>query len=105
LSRSKTEYLHYRFSAGKGGVVDEVSMEGAESRIERFRYLGLIIEGNGKIDEDINQRINIRWQKWKNASGVLYGKKIPLRLNGRVYRMIVRPILLYGAECRPIKKS
>jgi len=30
---------------------------------------------------------------------------MPLRLKGRVYCMVVRPALLYGAECWPIKKS
>ena len=60
LSRLNTEYLHCRFSAGKEGVVDEVTIEGAAiSRVERFRYLRSIIQGNGEIDEDINQRIKI----------------------------------------------
>jgi len=75
------------------------------SKVERFRYLESIIQGNGEIDEDINQQVKIGWQKWKNASGVLCDKKITLRLKGRVYHMIVRPTLLYGAECWPIKKS
>jgi len=38
LSRSKTKNIHCRFSAGEGGVVDEVSIEGViVPRIERFR--------------------------------------------------------------------
>jgi len=44
-------------------------------------------------------------EKWKNASGNLCHRKIPLRLKGRVYRMVVTPALLYGPECWPIKKS
>ena len=64
MSRSKTEYLHCRFSVGEGGVVNEVAIEGAViPRVERFKYLGSIIQGNGKIDEDINQQIKIGWQK------------------------------------------
>jgi len=35
----------------------------------------------------------------KNASGVLCDKKIPVRLKGRVYCMVVRPAVPYGAEC------
>jgi len=50
--------------------------------------------------------IALGWgQKWKNAFGVLCDKKIPVRLKERVYRMVVRPTLLYGAECWPIKKN
>ena len=106
LSRSKTEYLHCKFSADEGGVVSEVAIEGAIiPRVERFRYLGSIIQGNEEIDEDINHQIKVGWQKWKNASGVLCDRRIPLRLKGRVYSMVARPALLYGAECWPIKKS
>ena len=88
------------------GVANRVTMEGVViPRVERFRYLGSIIHENGEIDEDINQRIKIGWQKWKKASGVLCNKRIPLKLKGRVYRMVVRPTLLYGAKCWPIKRS
>jgi len=48
LSRSKTKYLHCRFSADKGGVASEVAFEGAIiPRVERFKYLGSIIHENG----------------------------------------------------------
>ena len=106
LSRSKTEYLHCSFSAVEREVAGEVAIEGTIiPRVERFRYLGSIIQENGEIDEDINHRIKVGWQKWKNASGVLCDRKIPLRLKGKIYRMVVRPALLYGAECWPIKKA
>ena len=106
LSRSKTEYLHCRFSADEGSAASEVAIAGETiPKVERFRYLGSIIQGNGEIDDDINHRIKVGWQKWKNASGVLCDRRIPLKLKGRVYRMVVRPALLYGVECWPIKKS
>jgi len=105
LSRSKTKYLYCRFSADEGGIAGEVAIEEANiPRVERFKYLGSIIQENGEIDEDINHRIKVGWQKWKNTFGILCDRKIPLRLKGRVYRMVVRPALLYGAECWPVKK-
>ena len=64
LSRSKTEYLHCKFSVSEGEVASEVAIEGAAvPRGEKFRYLGSIIQANGEIDEDINQRIKVGWQK------------------------------------------
>jgi len=65
-------------------------------RVEKFKYLGSIIEERGDIKDDINHCISVGWQKWKNVSGVLCEKKIPVRLKGKVYRMKVRPTLLYG---------
>ena len=35
----------------------------------------------------------------KNASRVLCDKKISIGLKGKVYRIVIRPILLYGLEC------
>jgi len=89
LSRSKTQYLRCGFS-GEEGWSREVSMGGVViPRVEKFQYLGSIIEERGDIDADINQRIRVAWQKWKNTSGVLCDKNIPLRLKGKVYCMIV----------------
>ncbi|KAG5614626.1 hypothetical protein H5410_014450 [Solanum commersonii] len=43
--------------------------------------------------------------KWRRASEVLFDKKIPSRLKGKFYRVVVRPALLYGAECWPVKNA
>ena len=74
-------------------------------KVEKFKYLGSIIQQNENIDEDINQGIKADWIKWKYASGVLCDKRMPVGLKGKVYRMVVRPAVMYGAECWPIKKA
>jgi len=74
-------------------------------RVEKFKYVGLIIEQNGDINEDINNRIRVGWQKWRSAFGVLCDKQMPVRLKGKIYRMVIRPALTYGAEYWPIKKA
>ena len=108
LSRSKTEYLRCGFSGVErdGG---EVTMGGVViPRVEKFNYLGSIVEEKGDIDDDIKHHIRVGWvgwQKWNKASRVLCDKKIPFRLKGRIYQMVVRPTLLYGAKCWPIKKT
>ncbi|XP_070050414.1 uncharacterized protein [Nicotiana tomentosiformis] len=43
--------------------------------------------------------------KWRLASGILCGRNVPLRLKGKFYRVVVRPTMLYGAECWPVKNS
>ena len=67
-------------------------------KVEKFRYLGSIIQNKRDIDEDISHCIKMAWKKWKNAPGVLCDKKILVALKGRVYRMVVRPTLLYDLE-------
>ena len=68
-------------------------------RVDKFKYLGSIIDDRGDIDDGINHRTKVGWQKWKNAFGVLCDEKISVRLKGRVSRMVVGLGLLYRAEC------
>jgi len=74
-------------------------------RVEKFKYLGSIIEQDGEITKDINHRIRVGWQKWRSAFGVLCDKQMPVKLKGKIYRMVIRPALTYGVECWPIKKA
>ncbi|KAG5583500.1 hypothetical protein H5410_054127, partial [Solanum commersonii] len=60
---------------------------------------------SSKLNEDVTHRIGVAWMKWRLASGVLCDKKIPSRLKGKFYRVVVRPALLYGAECWPVKNA
>ena len=77
----------------------------AITKVAKFKYLSSIIQQNGDIDEDISHRIRVGWQKWKLASGVLCDKRVPMGLKGKVHRMVVRPAVLYGSECWPLKKT
>ena len=43
-------------------------------------------------------RIKAGWIKWQ-ASGVLCDKRVPHKLKGKFYRTVIRPAMLYGAEC------
>ncbi|KAL0906290.1 hypothetical protein M5K25_024773 [Dendrobium thyrsiflorum] len=105
LSRSKTEYMVCNFSSNSssGGFVtlgDQVI-----NKSTRFRYLGSIIQSDGEIDGDIISRIQVGWLKWRNASGLLCDRKAPLKLKGKFYKTVVRPAMLYGAECWPLKEK
>jgi len=64
-----------------------------------FRYLGSMLQSDGDINEDISHRIRAGWMKWRQASGILCDKRVPQNLNGKFYRMAIRPAMLYGTEC------
>jgi hypothetical protein len=66
----------------------------------------LIIFSNITVreDEDLSHRIKAGWLKWRQASGVLCDPRVPLKLKGKFYRTVIRPALLYGAECWPTKR-
>ncbi|PHU12092.1 Chitin elicitor receptor kinase 1 [Capsicum chinense] len=70
-----------------------------DQKRKRFKCPGSMIQGNREIDEDGTHRIGAGWLKWRLASGVLCDKKVPTKLKGMFYRVVVRPGMLYGAEC------
>ena len=103
LSRTKTEYMRCDF--GTTTWEEDISLEGqVVPRNDTFRYLESMLQRDGDIDEDVSHRIKAGWMKWRQASGVLYDKRVPQKLKDKFYWMTIRPAMLYGAECWPTKR-
>ena len=45
------------------------------------------------------------WKNWKRVSGILCDRRISLRVKGKVYKTVVRPAMMYGAETWSMKKA
>ncbi|CAK9292807.1 unnamed protein product [Gordionus sp. m RMFG-2023] len=75
------------------------------SAIESCKYLGSTIQTNGTIEKEIKSKINQGWLKWRSLSGVLFDKRIPYKLKGKIYSSIVQPTILYSSETWPTKES
>ena len=67
-------------------------------RMHHFKYLGSSVEERGGMTTEITQRVSAAWSNWKRYSGVLCDRRMPVKLKGKVYKTVVRPALLYGAE-------
>ncbi|XP_019254312.1 PREDICTED: uncharacterized protein LOC109233029 [Nicotiana attenuata] len=106
LSKTKTEYLDCKFS-------DEIHEINIDVKLDTqvipnrgsFKYLGSIVQGNWDIDKDVTHRIGAGWMKLRLASDVLCDKNVPPKLKGIFYRVVVRSVMLYGAECWLVKNS
>ena len=103
ISRSKTEYIEYDFGERehRGNRERlEIKLSGdVVGEVERFKYLGSVIQKDGGFEEDMKHRIKCGWTKWREASGILCDKRIPIRLKGKFYKAVVRPAMMYGTEC------
>jgi hypothetical protein len=98
LSRSKTEYIKYDFSATTQEEGD-VRLDGqVVPKKDTFRYLGSMLQKNGDINENVSNRIKVGWLKWRQVSGVLCDPRVPLKVKGKFYRTAIRSAMLYGAE-------
>ncbi|KAH0454565.1 hypothetical protein IEQ34_016489 [Dendrobium chrysotoxum] len=104
LSRSKTEYMECNFSSNRSSEGFVTLSDQVINKCTSFRYLGSIVQSDGEIYGDIISRIQVGWLNWRNASGLLCDRKVPLKFKGKFYKM-VRPAMLYGTECWPLKEK
>ena len=49
LSSSKAEYLECKFKEEEEGTGNKVTTSGIAIMVEKFKYLGSVIHGNGKM--------------------------------------------------------
>ncbi|PHT30114.1 60S ribosomal protein L10a-3 [Capsicum baccatum] len=76
---------------------------GKRGRREETQSIFQSRQGNGEINDDVSKRIGAGWMEWRLVSGALCDKKVPLKLKGKFYRVEVRSVMLYGAECWLVK--
>ena len=59
---------------------------------------------NGDLDAEMTH-IQSGWKTWKRVSGIMCDRTISLRVNGKVYKTVVRPAMVYGVETWAVKKT
>ena len=97
LNTTKTEYMEC------GPKTDgSINISGEDlKKATQFKYLGSIISSDGDTLPDARARVNAAWMKWRQVTGVLCDRQMPIRLKAKIYKTVVRPVTLYGSECWP----
>jgi hypothetical protein len=88
-SRSKTEYIKCDFSATTQEERD-VRLDGqVVHKKDIFCYLGLMLQKNEDIDEDVSHEIKVNRLKWYQTSAILCDPRVPLKLKDKFYRTAI----------------
>ncbi|VFQ84448.1 unnamed protein product [Cuscuta campestris] len=83
ISTNKTEYMECRFSGRETESQVEVRIDSnLVPKVDKFRYLGSVIQADGELDGDVGHRVGVAWAKWRLDSRVLCDPKISPRLKG-----------------------
>ena len=69
-----------------------------------FQYLGSTVQSNGECGREVTKRVQAGWNSWRRMSGVICDRRVPARVKGKVYRVAVRPAMLYGLETVALTK-
>ena len=103
VNRRKTEYMcvNERQKNSSGTV----KMQGEEvAKVEDFKYLGSTVQSNGECGREVKKRVQAGWNGWRRMSGVICDRRVPARVKGKVYKVAVRPAMLYGLETVALTK-
>ena len=80
INVAKTEHLSTRENPLP------MTLNGEELKhVDHFKYLGSVIDRDGTIDRDVDLRVRAAWSSWRQLTGALYDRKIPLRLKAKVF--------------------
>ena len=86
---------------GEGGIVVEGGVIGV---VTQFCYLGNVLDSEGGAERAFRARVAAAWGKWRETSGLLLNKGIPLDRRGMVFDACIRSVMLYGGERRALTK-
>ena len=87
--------------SGQGSLTDAVIdvMGEAVEEVQRFKYLGSIITPSGQPVEEVKARISAAHAVFAQLNNSLWRRReISLRTKIKIYKAVVRSVLLYGAE-------
>ena len=103
VSRSKTEVLYTKEMEGNE---EKVMFDGSPlPKVQKFKYLGSVVSRDGGCEEDVRYKVGQGWGAWKSVSGVLCDRRMPAKLKGKVYKVMVRTKMLYASETWPLTKA
>ena len=93
-----------RCTRGEDGARMNVTLNGEILvEVDEFRYLGVVVAANGRIDADVCHRVKEGCKTLGALKGVM--KSRALGMNVKVlHEKVVVPTVMYGSECWRIKK-
>ena len=74
------------------------------AKVEEFKYLGSTVQSNGECGREVNMRVQAGCNGWRRISGVICDRSVQARVKGKVYKVAVRPAMVYGLETVALTK-
>ena len=68
----------------------DISTEVSLEKVDKFCYLGDILDADGGCDLEVTARVRSAWKKFHEYLPILTGKGFSLKLKGRVYATCVQ---------------
>ena len=76
---------------------------GKLEQVNKFCYLGDMIGEGGGAEEASRTRGRCAWGKFTELAPILTRRGVSLKLKGKIYRICVQSVMIYGSETWPMK--
>ena len=74
-------------------------------RVKEFKYLGSTVQESYGREREVNKSVQAIWNGWRRVSRVICDKRLPARVQGKVYSSVVRSAMMYGLETVAVTKK
>ena len=71
--------------------------------VEKFCYLGDMIEAGGGVKVATRARVRCAWAKFRELSPILTARDASQKVRGKVYRVCVQSVMVYFSETWAVK--
>lgn len=104
INESKTKYMEFMSNNSSKDPfhVKNYSFE----RVDQFKYLGTMISiGNNYIKTEVNHRITMGNRCFYGLKKQLRSRLLNVKTKLKIYKTLIRPIVLYGSESWTLNKD
>ena len=95
-----TEYLSFNNDQDSEIRVVKIKLK----RVDKIKYLSSVVNGDRNLDE-IAFTVQAGCVNWRKMSGMLRNHRIKVKVKGKVYKIVVRPAVMYAGETWPMRKA
>ena len=67
--------------------------------------MGSTVQESGSCEREVKKRVQAGWNGWRKVSEVICDRRLPTRVQGKVYSSVVRPAMMYGLETVAVTKK
>uniref|UniRef100_A0A8D9B1A7 Craniofacial development protein 2 n=1 Tax=Cacopsylla melanoneura TaxID=428564 RepID=A0A8D9B1A7_9HEMI len=98
INESKTQYMKTSASEDRR-TAEDIQMENVTYKaVTQFKYLGELINNEGRPSAAIKERIQIGNRAYFANISLLKNKLISRKTKMKIYKTLIRPIVTYGSE-------
>jgi len=98
VNADKTKYMIMSRDQNAGRSHSMKTDNSSIERVEEFKYLGTMLTNKNSIQEEIKSRLKLGNACYYSVQNLLSSSLLFKKLNIKIYRTIILPIVLYGCE-------